>query len=226
VREAQNRKTQTQTPTPTPHLRRSALPILTRPGRPASLSSSLSTSLITVRPGTERGNNRPARRRTCKQPSDRSSADHVTRGAGEDADGVGGEGADWPGQVGIGGPTSAGAGSEFFFSERALRKVGRPIPTVRRPCKQPSDRSSAASADQETLHTTINQSELFANIVPTIANGKLLSEQFGREGGTKGMLLEAGPGEIRHHRVQPTPPPSPPRASSDQPTGFGNKSIV
>jgi hypothetical protein len=31
-------------------------------------------------------NNRLATRRTCKQPSDRLSADHVTRGAGEDPD--------------------------------------------------------------------------------------------------------------------------------------------
>jgi hypothetical protein len=52
---------------------------------------------------------------------------------------------------GSAGPTSAGAGSESLGLERALRKVGGPIPTVRRTCKQPSDRSSAASADQETL---------------------------------------------------------------------------
>jgi hypothetical protein len=55
---------------------------------------------------------------------------------------------------GSAGPTSAGAGSESFGLERAIRKVGRPIPTVRRKCKQPSDRSSAASADQETLPVT------------------------------------------------------------------------
>jgi hypothetical protein len=41
----------------------------------------------------EHVNNRPTTPRACKQPSDCSSADHATRGAGEDAD--------RPGRVGI-----------------------------------------------------------------------------------------------------------------------------
>jgi hypothetical protein len=67
--------------------------------------------------------NRLARHRTCKQPSDRLSADHVTRGAGEDpdedADKDAGEDVDRPER----GPTSAGAESESFRSESSLRQV-------------------------------------------------------------------------------------------------------
>jgi hypothetical protein len=77
--------------------------------------------------------NRPARHRTCKQPSDRSSADHVTRGAGEDRMRSGVRMRIGRGGWGSAGPTSAGAGSESFGLERALRKVdGRSLRFVGR----------------------------------------------------------------------------------------------